>query len=266
MPQVVPLVQDILANPNAVVDDLVKIIEADQGAAAMVLKLTNSAYYGLRGDVSSIRQAAVLLGFESLGKFILMAGASTLLDKGLKGYLLESGSLWDHSLKVAFLSKVLASRYDNALVNDAFLAGLIHDIGKIILDDHVVKNKACFATIELGAHGAFLLKEQETFGFDHAELGYDACVNWNFPEALTLPIKYHHQPDSANGNPLSHIVYAANAVALIGNEVQEGRMLPEDVVDRNILQELGIKGDDIGPILAEAEKSVDELTEQLGAA
>ena len=68
MPQVVPLVQDILANPNAVINDLVKIIEADQGAAAMVLKLTNSAYYGLRGDVSSIRQAAVLLGFESLGK------------------------------------------------------------------------------------------------------------------------------------------------------------------------------------------------------
>ena len=97
-------------------------------------------------------------------KFILMAGASTLLDKGLKGYIVESGSLWGHSLKVAFLSKVLASRYDADLVNDAFLAGLIHDIGKIILDDHVVKNKAIFATVEIGAHGAFLLAEQQTFG------------------------------------------------------------------------------------------------------
>ena len=97
-------------------------------------------------------------------------------------------------------------------------------------------------------------------------MGYEACVNWSFPEALTLPIKYHHQPDSADANALSHIVYTANAVAIAGKDVKEGKEIPEEILDRSVLEELHLNDEDFNPILTEAEKNVDELTEQLGAA
>ncbi len=261
MPQIIPRIQEVMANPNAGLDDLVKVIESDQGAAAMVLKLTNSAYYGLRGDVSSIKQAAVLVGFETLGKYVLMAGTSSMLGKGLKGYTFMSGSLWKHSLRVAFASKLIASRQYAQVANDAFLAGLIHDIGKIILDQHVFKNKKLFAQLRSN-HGQSFTAEQQFLGFDHAEIGYDACVNWHFPAALINPIRYHHDPHAAGGSIAARIVYVADAVAqLTGAAIQE--QTAAHFLDPTIMESLDLQEQNIPALLSETDQAVNALLAQL---
>jgi HD-like signal output (HDOD) protein len=133
-----------MADTSSTFKELGEVIETDQAIAGRVLKLANSAYYGLRGMVSSIHQASVVLGFEALGELITAVGVAGLIDNILEGYGLESGSLWQHSLAVAFGSRIIARKKIPKIENSAFSAGLLHDAGKIILDEYVLEKEEEF--------------------------------------------------------------------------------------------------------------------------
>jgi HD-like signal output (HDOD) protein len=120
------------------------LLESDQAIATKVLKLANSAYYGLKGKVSSIRHASSLLGYNIIGQLISMAGSSSLMGKTLAGYELDSEGTWHHSLLTASASRIIALRKNPDLENDAFSAGLIHDVGKLVLDRYVADRKDDF--------------------------------------------------------------------------------------------------------------------------
>ena len=129
--QVVSEALEVMADPNSAVDDIAKTIEIDQSMVSNVIRLVNSAYYGLPNKISSVQQACVLLGNRILREIIIMAGVSKLLEKNLKGYGFATGELWKHSVASALGSKIIAGKEDSDLKNDAYVAGLIHDLGKI---------------------------------------------------------------------------------------------------------------------------------------
>jgi HD-like signal output (HDOD) protein len=104
-----------------------------------------------------------------------VAGSSGFLNKTLKGYGLDSKIFWRHSLAVAFGSKFIAGRVRPELENDAFVAGLIHDAGKIMLDQHIFERKATFEEFMKDGHQSFLRAEKEILGFDHSEIGSEVC-------------------------------------------------------------------------------------------
>ncbi len=214
MPQVVIKAQEVMANPASSFKDLGAIIEMDQAIAARVLKLANSAYYGLRGMVSSIHQAIVVLGYEALGELISVVGASGLIDNILTGYRLEAGFLWQHSLAVAFGSKVIAKKRYPRLENDAFSAGLLHDAGKIIMDPFVLEKEADFEKFMGDEKATFLMAEKAIFGFDHAEITYEICLQWGIPESQCIAIKNHHYPSLSEGNSLAYILHIADLMAM----------------------------------------------------
>ncbi|MDY6954391.1 MAG: HDOD domain-containing protein, partial [Thermodesulfobacteriota bacterium] len=168
----------VLADPNSSFKDLAIVFVTDQAIAARVLKLANSAYYGLSNQVSSIQHAAVVLGYRTLGELVTVASSSELMNKALNGYGLESGALWQHSLAVAFGSKFIAGKKAPALVNDAFAAGLIHDAGKLILDDYIVERREAFSACLSGDHGVLVRAEKEVLGVDHAEIASEICNKW----------------------------------------------------------------------------------------
>lgn len=214
MPDVVIKAQEVMSNPASSFKDLGAIIETDQAIAARVLKLANSAYYGLRGMVSSIHQAMVVLGFEALGELITVVGASGLIDNILNGYRLESGSLWQHSLAVAFGSKIIAQKRYPRLENDAFSAGLLHDAGKIIMDPFVLDREADFEALMRDEKTTFLTAEKQIFGFDHADITHEICLKWGIPDTQCFAIKYHHQPSQSDGNSLAYILHIADLIAM----------------------------------------------------
>ena len=144
MPQVMIKAREVMNNPKSNFKELADILEVDQAMAARVLKLSNSAYYGLAGKVSSVQHASVLLGYKTLGELVSMAGSSNLLGKTLEGYKLDSGDLWGHSLTVAFGSRLIASKKKPDMENDAFAAGLIHDAGKLVLDAYIYERRDLF--------------------------------------------------------------------------------------------------------------------------
>jgi len=147
-----------------------------------ILRTANSAYYGLPGKVSSIDHATVLFGNKKLAEIVSMAGISGLLDKELSGYNLEPGDLWLHALAVSFGSKILAKAKKPELENDAFIAGLLHDAGKILLNKPLLERKVVVDAFMEDDQQTFLNAEREILGFDHAEIAFDMCTRWNIPK------------------------------------------------------------------------------------
>ena len=210
MHEVVMKAQEIMADPNSDIGDLATIIERDQSIAIRILKLINSAHYGLSGKVSSIKQACSLLGLRALQEVIITAAVSKVLERELKGYEFESGEVWLHSVATGFCSRILAEKKNRELANDAYTGGLLHDVGKIILDPYVLERKAAFDDFMKDETKMVLDAEKAILGFDHAEIASEICRKWQIRENVTLAIQYHHYPSLSEGSELAHIVHAAD--------------------------------------------------------
>ena len=217
MNEVVMKAQEIMADPNSNIEDLAAIIETDQSVVVKILKLMNSPYYGLGREVSSIRQACSLLGFGKLREVIVAVGVSNVLGRKLKGYEFESGELWLHSIATGFCSRILAEKKNRELANDAYTGGgLLHDVGKIILDPYVLERKDVFDDFMKDETKMVLDAEKAILGFDHAEMASDICRKWHIPENVTIAIQYHHCPSLSEGSELAHIVHTADYLVRLG--------------------------------------------------
>jgi HD-like signal output (HDOD) protein len=212
MPKIIYKAREVMANPMSGFKEIAEVIETDQAIAAKVLQVSNSAYYGLSGMVSSIHQATVVLGHKTLEQLITMVSATSLLGSHLKGYRMGSGTLWQHSLAVALCSRLIAKDRAPAMENDAFSVGLIHDAGKLALDRYLLERKAQVdQAIDSGVN--FLEVEKQVLGFDHTELASELCAKWKLPENHVSAMRFHHNPGASNGNQLAYIIHTANHIA-----------------------------------------------------
>jgi HD-like signal output (HDOD) protein len=265
MPQIVFKAHEIMEDPNSSTKEVAELIETDQAIAAKVLKMANSAYYGMSGRVSSIQHAAVVLGEKALGELIILAGTSSLLGNKLYGYAMDSGELWRHSLTVAFGSKIMAQRQMPQLENDAFSVGLIHDVGKLVLDRPVLNRKSLFDEFMAAGDETFLSAENRILGFDHAEIGCDICQRWQIPATLTKAIRYHHRPNAAADDELVSIVSMADTIAnmaaamnMVGR-IQSGIDAVMFMVDDTVMERLALGEKDLGVIMEDALDAVEKI-------
>ena len=262
LPQVVLKANEIMADTGSTFKELGEVIETDQAIAGRVLKLANSAYYGLRGMVSSIHQASVVLGFEALGELITVVGAAGLLDNILKGYGLESGSLWQHSLAVAFGSRIIARKKIPKIENSAFSAGLLHDAGKIILDEYVLEKEDEFDLFLKVEGRTFLEAEKKILGFDHAEISSDLCRKWSIPESQCTAIRYHHYPSKSDGSSLANIVHISDVLAMkSGAGTGFDSMLYE--MEEGAFELVGLSDAELEEVVNEMLESVDKISEEI---
>ena len=251
MHEVVTKAQEIMADPNSNMEDLVAIIETDQSMVVKILKLMNSAYYGLSREVSSVRQACGLLGFQALRELIVAVGVSNVLGKKLKGYEFESGELWLHSIATGFCSRILAEKKNRELANDAYTGGLLHDVGKIILDPYVLERKNAFDDFTKDETKMVLDAEKSILGFDHAEIASDICRKWRIPENVILAMQYHHYPSLSKGSELAHIVHTADyLVRLSGLGYEDDDLMIE--LEEGALEFLGFTQENFSEITFQA--------------
>ncbi len=263
MPQILLKAQEIMADTNANFEGFERTLEADQALVATVLKLANSAYYGQSGKVSSIRRAAVILGFRVLGEVIVTASASNLIDMPLKGYRLMPGDLWRHSLAVAFGSRIIANRVKQDLANDAYIAGLLHDAGKLILDPYISEKKGVLEKYMEDEGKSLPRAEKLTIGFNHAEIAAMLCKGWNFPRSIYEAIRYHHAPfkaNTANTDSLANILYTADEIAKYCVTDTEPIILD---TENSATTNLGIQLDEIESIINETVASVKQITDEI---
>ncbi len=212
MPQIIVRATAVLSDENAGFREIARVLETDQAMATRVLKLANSAYYGLRVPVNSVQQASALLGTKTLFEMITVVSSSKMIGKRLDGYDIPARDVWRHSLFTALGAKAIAEDQFPDLADDAFMAGLLHDAGMLILDDYITKEKSRFE--KLLENGKTISRaESIIFKFSHAQLASEYLKKWKLPASQTHAIEFHHQPSSSGGDTLSYILHAADAMA-----------------------------------------------------
>ena len=261
MPKVLFKAREVMSDPKSGFKEIAKVIETDQAIAARILKVANSAYYGLSGMVNSIHQASVVLGYQTLEQVITMVSSSSLLGKQLKGYGLSAGILWRHSLAVAVGSRLIATKRAPSLEGDAFSVGLIHDVGKLALDPHIVQKKEEFKEFLKNQNPSFLEAERHILGFDHTEVAFDLCQKWKLPDTHAKAMRFHHAPDLCD-NQLAHIVHMANFLAKQCG-LGTGPAFDQEPLNDTAMDSLNLKPEDMESIAAEMVSAVESITASL---
>jgi HD-like signal output (HDOD) protein len=261
MPHIILKAKDVMADPNSSLRDLAGIIENDQAIVARVLTLSNSAYYGLSGMVSNIQHASVLLGQKILGELITIAASSALLRQKLKGYDVLPETLWKHSLAVAFGSKIIAERINSTLGDDAFITGLLHDAGKILVDPYIFKNKNRYTDLLQNNRMACIDAERNILGFDHAEIMWRASRLWRFPENQATAFRYHHDPLQSDDSELAYIIYLADDIAGASGYGLNGTQGGSDQ-RKDVLVALGLRESELVDIGEETHSCVLKIEEE----
>jgi HD-like signal output (HDOD) protein len=259
MPNIILKAREIIEDSGSSLKDLAAVIEHDQAIVARVLALANSAYYGLSGLVSSIQHASILLGQKTLGELITIAASSQFLSKKLQGYQLNPGALWKHSLAVALGSRIIAEKKNSEWAEDAFIAGLLHDAGKIILDPYIVERKKAFNKILKNGHPNFFEAEKQVLGFDHCEVMSRAARFWRYPEAQSAAIRYHHYPSRVGNSELAFIVHLADYTAKEAGFKSGNHHVSQPEIDPQALSYLGFQKQDLSHIIADISTSVEKL-------
>ena len=259
MPHVVAKTQALLVDSTADSKKIADVIETDQGIATMVLKIANSSFYGMSGKISTVKHASVVLGSKTLSEIVTMSGSEKILNGKLPGYGYKSKDLWLHSLAVATGAKIIAEMKNPNLLSEAHTAGLIHDVGKIILDNYILDRRSDIDDFMDTAEKSFDEAEIHFFGFDHAEIASEICRKWKFPESISLAIKHHHQPSDANGDELSHILHSADYIAMLsGIGYDDDDLLCE--LEPGTQSFLNLKQEDISAIVLKVTESVNKIS------
>ncbi len=201
-------------DPKVSARDLQSVIARDQALAARILRIVNSAMFSLRGEVATVSHAVAVLGMDAIRSIIMSASVQQVLLTGVpKGHDLGTRLLFDHSLGAAGAARILAecTRYPNA--EEAFLCGLMHDIGKpILMRNFPARYTQIMADVYAGRAGFHIL-ELQAFGFSHAHVGALVAERWNFPWRFSEAIAFHHDPLSASDHlQLACIVNLANSI------------------------------------------------------
>ncbi len=191
--------------------DLLKAIETDPAMAARVLRRANSSYYGLRNEVSDLQMAISLLGFREIRNLALTVYVARIFrDSGDFAYY-NREALWDHLVGVAAAARLLCQGAHRGRADEAYTAGLLHDIGLILLDQYLRKH-FCKVIENLSEDVPTPQLERTIFPFDHAELGAFVIERWNLPPQVVDAVRFHHNPQDYDGPhaDLVNLVAVAN--------------------------------------------------------
>lgn len=214
LPAIVIQVIQTTNNPTSSARDLNKIITNDQAIVAKILQMANSSFYGLSARVNNLNRAITLLGFNTVRSLALSISVVDHFKGQSSSQYFNRGKFWEHSMGVAMVSKMLAEKKGGHLnADEAYIAGLLHDIGVIILDQFFQDKFSEILKLNHEGGMDFLEAEETIIGRDHARFGAVVTEAWNYPEVLITTIANHHNPgyDGAHAD-FVHAVYLANCL------------------------------------------------------
>ena len=212
LPVVIEKITRLLNNPQTSAEEIGKAITTDQALAAKVLKLVNSAFYGFPGKISTITHAVVILGFATVKNVVLTASIfDAFMKKTSDTPGFDMGKFWLHSIACGSASQCIARHIGYAGKEECFIAGLIHDVGKIILCNNLPVEFELVVQNTLKKECLFYESEKEVLHITHEEVGGIVAERWNLPENLRYAVRAHHAP-VINGafSTTAGIVHAAD--------------------------------------------------------
>lgn len=207
---------EVLNDPDASISDIVDTIRFDQAITARVLRLCNSASFGLARKVASIDDAIKLVGTAKVLELVMAAHSESFFSGAQEGYGLGRHDLWQHSIGVAIGAQRFGQDLQLPATSALFTAGLMHDVGKLVLDQYVQRETDRLQGIAYDGGATFFEAERQIFGIDRAELSARIVESWDFPEAIAHAIRHHAAPHLLDpSDPLVDCLYLADVTCVL---------------------------------------------------
>lgn len=214
IPQTALKILRMFKSRNKGIEEITGELAKDQVLSGKTLKICNSALFAGNKKIDSLKDAVLILGENMLIKSVIAAAVNTYLNQtGASGYSLCKGGLFFHAIGVATMAEKIAEKAGMADLKSAYTAGLLHDVGKVVLDQYICDRiPLFFRNIAMGQKN-FIDTEKKILGITHSEAGALLARKWNFPQNLTDVILLHHAPEQAEKNQaLIYTIYLANLI------------------------------------------------------
>lgn len=227
LPTVVSKMIELVDNPKTSATSLARLISADQALTARILKLANSAYYGFPREISTVNMAIVVIGFNTVKEMGLSLSIFEAFKDAGHDKSFDTTQFWQHCIGCGSAARLIARRFKYQFVGEAFVAGLLHDIGKVILNQYM--HDEFMAILNAQAHNVTVLEEAEiaNVGATHSQIGGWLAEKWNLPRIIVDSIQHHHDPWNAKVDAaLVAIVTIANYLCHLNTIGKSGRIVP----------------------------------------
>ncbi len=262
LPEVANRLLKIINDPTTTAVDVANLISRDLSLTSKVLRLANSAFYGIPRTVTTVQNAVVILGLKVINTMVFSITVVKMFPGDGNSQLFSRKKFWAHSLACAVLSRQLALRMRKFTLFDpeeCFCAGLIHDIGRIVLDQYFHEN--FLKAIQKAAKDkiSLLQAESEVFGFTHTDVGDWLTSRWELPQDIRIPIVYHHAPGKTEfAREITTLVHLADSLCF-----ELGYTLPglevQPVLDTALIAHLGFTPEDIEAVKASAYEEIEKF-------
>lgn len=243
-------------------DEVVQALKCDNVLTAKLLRACNSPYFGLEEPVASVDQAVLLLGHQQILHIVLTLAFGSAMSVPLSGYAVEANELWRHSLATAIAAETVAAEINglNVEASVAFTAGLLHDIGKLVLSQSLTPET--LADIRYRMEQEQLSRaqaEQLVLGTDHGEVGACLLQDWHLPAEIVEAVAHHHQPALEPRPRLSVVTYLANNFAQRADEANI--LIP---IDDRVAKTFDLTEDRIESLTATIRESSERVEQLMG--
>ena len=253
LPLVVQKLIKTLDDEHSSAEDVMKVLSSDQSLASKVLKLVNSSFYGMSGKVSTPSRAVVILGFSAIRNLAIGLSAAKIMSLGKDDE--NNRGFWDHSIATASACQVLAQYTDYPDPEEAFIAGLLHDIGQVVLTVAVPED---YAKVLADGPENIIANENSILGMGHTKAGQMLLKHWKLPRSLTQAVRFHHQASvfCGDSDPLVSLVALADTFANVHGTVYERSITTPEFVD--LIKATGLPMDSVGEILEKVNERIEE--------
>ncbi len=214
LPQVAAQVLRLVADPDSTTDDLQRVVSTDQALASQILKIANSAMFGMMREVKTLTQAIMTLGFSTIKSVVIASSAKNLYSRGSAG--LQERLMWEHALATAMVGRAYGKLLRFPRTEEIFLAGLMHDIGKSVMGIKFPDRYGAMIRNVYNNQGDSFEMELEIFGFDHTMVGEALLRSWNLAQSIVQIVRWHHEPleTPPENRSLTALVALGNQMAL----------------------------------------------------
>ena len=259
IPQIVLKVIRMIQDEKSHIYNVAREMRQDQVISAKVLRICNSAYFSKKIDVKSIDRALILLGEKQVLKLILSSAFEDFFTNSSQGYSMCKGGLFYHAVGTAMICEKLADLTGIAVPSVAYTAGLLHDIGKVVLDQYMGDSYPFFYRRTQVEGDELIMVEREAFGISHDEVGEMLAKRWSLPDSIGDIIRHHHCPEDASTDvELAHVVYLADLImsrTMVGQELE--RLDTERLASR--LERIGFRTGQFADIIDNIPSQVFDL-------
>ena len=261
LPTVIERITRLLQNPKTSAEEIGKAITTDQALASKVLKLVNSAFYGFPGRISTITHAIVILGFTTVKNVVLTASIfDTFRKKSSTPAEFDIEQFWYHSIACGAAAQSIARFLGNKEKEVCFIAGLVHDLGKIIMCQHI-PDEFGKAFDHAREHRNLLYEsEKQLFDVTHEEIGCYLAERWNLPKNLQNAIKYHHSPSTSHDHYMTTATVHFADIIVRALDYGNGGDTKIPTIAENVWKNLGLENVPLTQLFDNIKDEVEKAT------